>query len=181
MWDDILASLFGVICGLHVLSKIVGFQLSKIVDLRVIPAYIVGMCVYRMKNWKGDDKELVAMGLATKDEFVEFKEEVEKRNLYGMFDEWNDTWHGAVQWIGIFSLGWKMWFSYPIIFVLCPWSAWKQGSRFLHGGCVRSKNHHNEDGSPKNHECDGYKPNSLKLSEVMQAVWEEIKRQTYPF
>lgn len=166
MWDDILAFVIGVYSGVVVLNIVINF--------RVFTGYVWGMSLYRYNNWKGN--ELTGMVQATKDEFEELKEEVEKWNLFGIFDEANDVWHGAVQSCVIFLVGIMICPAYPCIFSMCMWSAMKQGRRYMMNGCVRSPNHHNPDGSGIGHVCD-----RRTFGEVMQAVWEEIKRQTYPF
>lgn len=166
MLEDIFAFVIGVYSGVVVLNIVINF--------RVFTGYVWGMSLYRYNNRKGN--EFADMVKATKDEFEELKEEVNKRNLFGIFDEANDVWHGIVLSFVILIGGIMVCPNYPWIFSTCMWSAMKQGRRYVEYGCVRSPNHHNPDGSGIDHVCD-----RRTFGKVMQAVWEEIKRQTNPF
>jgi len=163
MIESIIAFAIGVIAGLHVLNIVCNFH--------IFTGYVIGMGRYRYNNWKGKDKELKAMQKATEDEMEEFNVEAEKRNWFGMFDEANDVWHGMVQCAFFATLGVMAPIMYPLVFLLCPWSAMKQGRRYAENGCVRSSKHCEK----HDHKCD-----RRTFGEVMAALWAEIKEQIYP-
>lgn len=123
---------------------------------RHVVAYGRGMVAYRSNNWKGRS-EAWSMALATHDEFKELIEAIVECEWFEAFEELCDVIHGTVNTVALLLLG--SWMKnrkvYWFLYLLCPLTAWKHGDRYLRYGCVRSLNHHNEDGSAKKHVCSG--------------------------
>lgn len=129
-----------------------------------VVAYARGMVAYRTNNWKGRT-EAWSMAAATYDEFIELIEAIIACDLCEAFAELCDVTHGIVNTIALLLLGsWmKNTVVYQFLYELCPLTAWKHGDRYLKYGCVRSLNHHNEDGSAKKHVCSGDKEKIANL------------------
>lgn len=123
---------------------------------RHVVAYGRGMVAYRNNNWKGRS-EAWSMASATYDEFIELVEAIVACDLREAFAELCDVIHGVVNTVALFLLGsWmKNTVVYWFLYLLCPLTAWKHGDRYLKYSCVRSLNHHNDDGSAKKHVCSG--------------------------
>jgi len=121
-----------------------------------VVTYGRGMVAYRTNNWKGRS-EAWSIAFATYDEFIELIEAIVACDLYEAIFELCDVIHGIVNTVALLVLGSYMknpvvyWFLY----LLCPLTAWKHGDRYLKYSCIRSLNHHNENGSAKNHVCLG--------------------------
>ena len=130
-----------------------------------VTAYARGMVAYRTNNWKGR-AEAWSMAAATYDEFIELIEAIVAFESFEVIAELCDVTHGIVNTIALLVLGsWmKNTVVYRFLYLLCPLTAWKHGDRYLKYGCVRSLNHHNEDGSAKKHVCsgDGEKISNIK-------------------
>lgn len=119
-------------------------------------AYGRGMVAYRSKNWQGR-AEAWSMIVATWDEFIELVEAIVALDGMEAIAELCDVIHGLVNTTALLVLGtlMKNTVVYWFLYLLCPLTAWKHGDRYLKYGCVRSLNHHNQDGSAKNHVCSG--------------------------
>jgi len=114
--------------------------------------YARGMMEYRCNNWSRS--ETWNMIIATNDEMKEALNELRLGNIKKFLLEACDVNHGMIQTISLFFLGSIMRNPgiYWLLYILCPFSAWKQGDRYGRYRCVRSLNHHN----PDDHVCGGY-------------------------
>ena len=139
---------------------------------RHIVSYAYGMSTYRQHNWKGR-AEVFEVFVSLKDEVFEIFDAVVAGNLVEAFYEFWDAFHASMTLVALLFLGERMKSRtvYWILYLLCPFTAWKHGDRFAKYRCVRSLNHHFKNGQSVDHVCYGDVDRIAEANGVFDFEW----------
>jgi hypothetical protein len=113
----------------------------------VVWGYAYGQSTYRRLNPPAAGGSMAAqMWVGTREECVELVDEIREGRVMAAVDELCDVNHGLVQ-TGMLWLFPGLMVRAPIywlVYLMSPYSAHKQGLRFVKTGCTRSPSHHSE-------------------------------------